>query len=93
MMGGRLSSAASRSVLAAGRRPATRAVVLCSVEAPTGWLASLIRRGLDGVSQLLEAGRIRPTIDEVFSFDQAARAHRRIEERRNVGKVVLVPTC
>jgi NADPH:quinone reductase-like Zn-dependent oxidoreductase len=55
--------------------------------------ASLIERGLDGVSQLLEAGRIRPTVDQVFPFEQAASAHRRIEERRNVGKVVLVPNA
>ncbi|MGH7439881.1 MAG: synaptic vesicle VAT-1 family membrane protein [Polyangiaceae bacterium] len=53
----------------------------------------LIRRGLDDVSRLLGAGQIRPTVDDVFSFGHAARAHRRIEERRNVGKVVLVPTA
>jgi NADPH:quinone reductase-like Zn-dependent oxidoreductase len=27
----------------------------------------------------------------VYPFEQAAAAHRRIGERRNVGKVVLVP--
>lgn len=54
--------------------------------------AGLIQRGLAEVAQLLEAGHIRPTVDDVFPFDQAARAHRRIEERRNVGKVVLVAT-
>jgi NADPH:quinone reductase-like Zn-dependent oxidoreductase len=53
--------------------------------------AKLIERGLDGVSQLLNSRRIQPTVDEVFPFAQAARAHRRIEERRNIGKVVLVP--
>jgi len=35
--------------------------------------------------------RIRPTVDSVFKFDQAAAAHRRMHERKNVGKVILVP--
>jgi NADPH:quinone reductase-like Zn-dependent oxidoreductase len=39
----------------------------------------------------LEKGSIRPVVSEVFRFDQAADAHRFIGERRNVGKVVLVP--
>jgi NADPH:quinone reductase-like Zn-dependent oxidoreductase len=30
-------------------------------------------------------------IDTVFDFDDAGRAHRRLEDRLNVGKVVLVP--
>jgi NADPH:quinone reductase-like Zn-dependent oxidoreductase len=30
-------------------------------------------------------------VDEVFPFERAADAHRRIEERRNVGKVLLRP--
>jgi NADPH:quinone reductase-like Zn-dependent oxidoreductase len=30
-------------------------------------------------------------VAEAFSFDRAADAHRFIHERRNVGKVVLVP--
>jgi NADPH:quinone reductase-like Zn-dependent oxidoreductase len=51
----------------------------------------LIAQGLDGVSELLHARRIQPTVDDVYPFAQAARAHRRIEERRNIGKVVLVP--
>ena len=36
-------------------------------------------------------GEIAPPIDGVFPFAQVADAHRRIEERLNVGKVVLVP--
>jgi NADPH:quinone reductase-like Zn-dependent oxidoreductase len=30
-------------------------------------------------------------IDGVFPFSRAAEAHRRIEGRMNIGKVVLVP--
>ena len=32
-----------------------------------------------------------PVVAEAFPFDRAADAHRYIAERRNVGKVVLVP--
>lgn len=40
---------------------------------------------------LYRAGKIHPRVDEVFPFERAADAHRRIEERRNVGKVLLRP--
>ncbi len=39
----------------------------------------------------LENGDLKPIVAEAFPFDRAADAHRFIEERRNVGKVVLVP--
>jgi NADPH:quinone reductase-like Zn-dependent oxidoreductase len=39
----------------------------------------------------LGAGELRPIVAATFPFDQAADAHRFIAERRNVGKVVLVP--
>ena len=34
---------------------------------------------------------IRPHVDQAFSFDDVGKAHRRLEERKNIGKVVLVP--
>ncbi len=40
---------------------------------------------------LLTAGKIAPVIDRVLPFDAAGEAHRRLEERLNVGKIVLVP--
>ena len=43
------------------------------------------------VMELYQQGTIRPRVDEVFPFDRAADAHRRIEERKNVGKVLLRP--
>jgi NADPH:quinone reductase-like Zn-dependent oxidoreductase len=50
---------------------------------------------LDRVTEPLlggfEKGELRPIVAEAFPFDRAADAHRFIEERRNVGKVVLVP--
>jgi NADPH:quinone reductase-like Zn-dependent oxidoreductase len=46
---------------------------------------------LEPLRKLLDDGTIQPVIAGVFSFDQAADAHRMLIERRNVGKVVLVP--
>lgn len=42
---------------------------------------------LDGV----ETGWINPHVDTTFTFNATAEAHRYIEERRNIGKVILVP--
>jgi NADPH:quinone reductase-like Zn-dependent oxidoreductase len=39
----------------------------------------------------LEAGRLEPVVAEAFSFDRAGDAHSYLGERRNIGKVVLVP--
>ena len=46
---------------------------------------------MDELLGLLAAGRIAPVIDSVFDFDDAGQAHRRLEDRLNVGKVILVP--
>jgi NADPH:quinone reductase-like Zn-dependent oxidoreductase len=46
---------------------------------------------IDPLTALLEDGTIRPLVSDVVPFDRAADAHRIIAERRNVGKVVLVP--
>jgi NADPH:quinone reductase-like Zn-dependent oxidoreductase len=42
---------------------------------------------LDGVSE----GWIRPHVDKVFPFAKAGDAHRYMEARKNIGKVVLIP--
>lgn len=53
------------------------------------------REGLDRVigpvGELMAAGAVRPVVAESFPFDQAGAAHSFLAERRNVGKVVLVP--
>ncbi|MBA3328868.1 MAG: zinc-binding dehydrogenase [Solirubrobacterales bacterium] len=41
--------------------------------------------------EMLEDGTLRPVVHEAVPFDRAAEAHRILGERRNVGKVVLVP--
>src|SRR6266404_9315704 len=47
------------------------------------WMSEILR-GID-------EGWIKPHVDRAFPFDQVGEAHRYIEERRNVGKVVLIP--
>ncbi len=46
---------------------------------------------IEPLSKLLEEGAINPVVAGVFPFAQAREAYRMIIERRNVGKVVLVP--
>ena len=46
---------------------------------------------LKGAFQLCRQHGIRPRVDSVHTFEQAAAAHRRIVERKNIGRVILVP--
>jgi NADPH:quinone reductase-like Zn-dependent oxidoreductase len=41
--------------------------------------------------EMLEDGSLKPIVSDEVPFDRAAEAHRILTERRNVGKVVLVP--
>ena len=52
-------------------------------EKVAGWTQEIMR----GVAE----GWIRPHVDRAFPFDQIADAHRYMEERKNTGKVILVP--
>ncbi|WP_372788410.1 zinc-binding dehydrogenase [Paraconexibacter sp.] len=40
---------------------------------------------------LIDDGTVDPVVSDVVPFDRAADAHRILTERRNIGKVVLVP--
>ncbi len=48
-------------------------------------------RVIDPLMPALQSGALKPVVAAAFSFDQAPDAHRFIAERRNIGKVVLVP--
>ncbi len=43
------------------------------------------------VVALWEAGAVKPLVGATFPLEQAPEAHRLIEERKSIGKVVLVP--
>jgi putative PIG3 family NAD(P)H quinone oxidoreductase len=51
--------------------------------------AELTRQASAFLLPRLEDGRVRPVLDSVFALEQAAEAHRRMEENRNTGKIVL----
>jgi NADPH2:quinone reductase len=41
--------------------------------------------------ELIAAGRMEAVIDRSFPLQEAAAAHRYVAERRNLGKVLLIP--
>ena len=51
----------------------------------------MLRREMLQLVADCEAGRIKPVVDRTFPLEQTAAAHRFMQERRNVGKVLLVP--
>lgn len=51
----------------------------------------MLKEEMVAIISLYKEGRIKPHIDKVYPFADAAEAHRRIQSRKNVGKVVLVP--
>ncbi|KAM4645638.1 synaptic vesicle membrane protein VAT-1 homolog [Amazona ochrocephala] len=51
----------------------------------------LIGRVLSKLDNLYSQGKIKPKIDSVWPFDQVADAMRQMQEKKNVGKVILVP--
>ena len=51
----------------------------------------VVREAADELVQLWAGGAIRPVVGQELALERAADGHRLIEERRNMGKVVLVP--
>lgn len=52
-------------------------------EKASSWMQSILHG--------YEEGWVRPHVDSVFTFEEAGEAHRQMEERKNIGKVILVP--
>ncbi|HVP01569.1 MAG TPA: zinc-binding dehydrogenase [Solirubrobacteraceae bacterium] len=50
-----------------------------------------LERWITPLQEMLRDGSLAPVVSDVVPFDRAPEAHRIIGERRNVGKVVLVP--
>jgi NADPH:quinone reductase-like Zn-dependent oxidoreductase len=51
----------------------------------------LLNEELAAVLELYKQGKVKPQVSDVVPFDRAADAHRIIQSRKNIGKVVLVP--
>lgn len=49
------------------------------------------RRDLDQALRFLREGALKPVVDKVFPLKKAAEAQGYMEERKNFGKIVLVP--
>jgi NADPH:quinone reductase-like Zn-dependent oxidoreductase len=52
---------------------------------------AILREELQAVLALWDENKIKPHIDMSYPFTQAADAHRRILQRKNIGKVLLKP--
>jgi NADPH2:quinone reductase len=48
-----------------------------------------VRAAAEEVVELWRSGAVQPVVGATFPLDKAADAHRLIDERRHVGKVVL----
>jgi NADPH:quinone reductase-like Zn-dependent oxidoreductase len=53
--------------------------------------ADRIRGWADHIQSLWARGAIKPKIARVFTFDEAPLAHHFIQDRKNLGKVLLKP--
>ncbi len=51
------------------------------IDRMTGWV--------DQLMSLWEEGAIKPKVARIFRFDEAAAAHHFIQDRKNMGKVLL----
>ncbi|MBI5959970.1 MAG: zinc-binding dehydrogenase [Chloroflexi bacterium] len=52
---------------------------------------ALLRVWMDQVLAWYTEGHLHPKVDKVFPLEEAAAAHRYLQERRNIGKVILKP--
>ena len=57
---------------------------------PVADKAAIARALRDKVWPLIEAGQVRPIIDQSFPPAEAAVAHRLMESSRHIGKILLV---
>jgi NADPH2:quinone reductase len=64
----------------------TRNLTLTGCGGLTVWLSDVRK-----VLAMAASGQLRPRVDSVLPLADAAEAHRRFEDRRAIGKIVLVP--
>lgn len=58
---------------------------------PQAEKAEILRSLQTNVWPWLDSGEFRPVIDSLFTFEDAAAAHRRMESSLHVGKILLTP--
>ena len=47
------------------------------------------REELTAIREMIETGRLKPVVDRIYPFDQAAQAHRRVQTENRLGGVVV----
>eukprot|EP01133_Synstelium_polycarpum_P006770 gene6770-7869_t len=52
----------------------------------------MLRQELIEILDLWKEGKIKSIVSKEFTFEQAGDAHRYMEERKNIGKIIMVPT-
>ena len=55
------------------------------------WTNEIHKAALEEIIRLTVGGKIRPVIDRTFPLQEAARAHEHLEQRKTMGKVLLIP--
>ena len=68
-----------------------RSVLTCSFTDKTAifGFAGEKEQELVELKEMIEAGKIKPIVDKIYSIDQAAEAHRRVETEQRLGIVVI----
>ena len=70
----------------------TESKAVIGLNALTLWdHAGTLEPWMTPLRELVDNGVIKPVVSDAVPFDNAGEAHRIIAERRNIGKVVLVP--
>ncbi|GIY70364.1 synaptic vesicle membrane protein VAT-1 homolog [Caerostris darwini] len=52
---------------------------------------NMFKTTLDKIMNLYQEGKIKPRIDSIWSFDEVIEATKCMVERKNIGKIILVP--
>ncbi|EGG23617.1 alcohol dehydrogenase [Cavenderia fasciculata] len=55
-------------------------------------LLHMLQEEMKDIMQLWVDGKVKAIVSKEFTFDDAGEAHRYMEERKNIGKIILVPT-
>ena len=53
--------------------------------------AEMLRPWMQQIINWYDEAQFRPHIDRTFKFSEAAAAHHYIQDRKNIGKVLLLP--
>jgi NADPH:quinone reductase-like Zn-dependent oxidoreductase len=57
----------------------------------SGLPAEPLMKDLKTLVEFCQAGTLKPVVDSRFHFSQIAQAHQRMEQRKNIGKILLTP--